>query len=133
MDERSKRWARRFDWVVVVAAVLVIPVVVIEQTKTSDSLRSAAGIANWAIWTIFLAEVTVMLALVPDRRRWLRENPLDVAIVVLTPPFLPATFQALRVFRLLRLLRLLRAMQAVRRSPRRGSSGRRCSPSSRRS
>jgi hypothetical protein len=38
-----------------------------------------------------------------------------VAIVILTPPFLPASLQAARVFRLLRLLRLLRAGILVRR------------------
>jgi voltage-gated potassium channel len=115
VDERSQRWARRFDWIVLVAAALVIPVVVIEQAETSDSVKKLAGIANWAIWLVFLAEVVFMLAIVPNRRRWLLDNPLDVAIVVLTPPFLPAGLQALRVFRLLRLLRLLRVLQAVRR------------------
>jgi voltage-gated potassium channel len=115
VDERSQRWARRFDWIVLVAAALVIPVVVIEQAETSDSVKTLAGIANWAIWLVFLAEVVFMLAIVPNRRRWLLDNPLDVAIVVLTPPFLPAGLQALRVFRLLRLLRLLRVLQAARR------------------
>jgi voltage-gated potassium channel len=115
VDERSQLWARRFDWIVLVAAALVIPVVVIEQAETSDSVKTLAGIANWAIWLVFLAEVVFMLAIVPNRRRWLLDNPLDVAIVVLTPPFLPAGLQALRVFRLLRLLRLLRVLQAARR------------------
>lgn len=115
VDERSQRWARRFDWIVLVAAALVIPVVVIEQAETSGSVKMLAGIANWAIWLVFLAEVVFMLAIVPNRRRWLLDNPLDVAIVVLTPPFLPAGLQALRVFRLLRLLRLLRVLQAARR------------------
>jgi voltage-gated potassium channel len=62
-----------------------------------------------------LVEVVVMLAVVPDRKRWLRENPLEVAIVVLTPPFLPASLQALRVFRLLRLLRLAVVVRYARR------------------
>lgn len=115
MDERSQRWARRFDWIVLVAAALVIPVVIIEQAETSGSVKTLAGIANWAIWLVFLAEVVFMLAIVPNRRRWLLDNPLDVAIVVLTPPFLPAGLQAPRVFRLLRLLRLLRVLQAARR------------------
>src|SRR5215218_7857355 len=115
MDERSERWARRFDWIVLIAAALVIPVVAIEQSDASETLRDIAGIANWVIWSIFLLEVVVMLALVPSKRAWLRSHPLDVAIVVLTPPFLPASLQALRVFRLLRLLRLLRAIQAARR------------------
>ena len=51
----------------------------------------------------------------PDRRRWLRDHPLELAIVILTPPFLPASLQAARVLRLLRLLRLLRAAPLVRR------------------
>jgi voltage-gated potassium channel len=115
VDERQRRWERRFDWIILVAAALVIPVVVIEQADTNDRLRTVAGIANWAIWLVFLAEVIFMLSIVPNRRRWLLDNPLDVAIVVLTPPFLPASLQALRVFRLLRLLRLLRVLQAARR------------------
>jgi voltage-gated potassium channel len=115
VDERSERWARRFDWIVLVAAALVIPVVAVEQAETSDTLKTAAGILNWAIWLVFLAEVVFMLSVVPNRRRWLLDNPLDVAIVVLTPPFLPASLQALRVFRLLRLLRLIRVLQAARR------------------
>ncbi len=44
-----------------------------------------------------------------------RDHPLEVAIVLLTPPFLPASLQAARVFRLLRLLRLLRAALLMRR------------------
>jgi voltage-gated potassium channel len=61
-----------------------------------------------------------MLAVVPDRGRWLRTHPLEVAIVVLTPPFLPASLQALRVFRLLRLLRLIAVVGYARRAPLRG-------------
>jgi len=56
-----------------------------------------------------------MLRVVPDRRRWLRDHPLDLAIIVLTPPFLPPALQAARVFRLLRLLRLVRAGTLARR------------------
>lgn len=115
VDEWREQWARRFDVAVLVAAALVIPVVVIEQTRTDNSLKTVAGLANWMIWLVFLAEVMFMLAVVPNRKRWLKDNPLDVAIVVLTPPFLPAGLQALRVFRLLRLLRLIRILQAVRR------------------
>jgi voltage-gated potassium channel len=47
-----------------------------------------------------------MLAVVPDRGAWLRRNPLDLFLVVFTPPVLPPGLQGLRVLRLLRLLRL---------------------------
>jgi voltage-gated potassium channel len=115
VDERTECWERRFDWIVLVAAALVIPVVGVEQSETSDWLQTLAGISNWAIWLVFFAEVVVMLAVAPNRWRWVRDHPLDIAIVVLTPPFLPPSLQALRVFRLLRLLRLIRAIQAARR------------------
>jgi voltage-gated potassium channel len=60
-------------------------------------------------------EVVVMLYVVPSKRKWLRDNPLEVAIVLFTPPFLPASLQALRVFRLLRLARLFRLAPLARR------------------
>lgn len=50
----------------------------------------------------------------PDRRAWLKRHPLDVAIVLLTPPVLPPSLQAARAFRLLRLLRLVRAFVAIK-------------------
>jgi voltage-gated potassium channel len=46
---------------------------------------------------------------------WVRKHPLEVVIVVLTPPFLPASFAALRIFRLLRLLRIVVIVGEVKR------------------
>ena len=56
-----------------------------------------------------------MLAIVPSRARYFRDHPLEVAIVLLTPPFLPESLQAARALRLLRLVRLLRIVQLARR------------------
>src|SRR5438270_11832596 len=97
-----------------VAALLVIPVVAVEQSSLGNPWRALAGVLNWIIWTAFAVELVTMLAVVPSRWRWLRTHPLEVAIVVLTPPFLPAGLQALRVVRLLRLLRLLRLAKLAR-------------------
>jgi voltage-gated potassium channel len=44
---------------------------------------------------------------VPDRRRWLIDNPIDVLIVALTPPFLPATMKIARALPVVRLVWLL--------------------------
>ncbi len=115
MDERARRWERRLEVPVLVAALLVIPVIAIEESDTGEPWRTLAGVTNWAIWLVFLGELLVMLAVVPDRWQWLRKHPLDVAIVVLTPPFAPASLQAARALRLLRLLRLLRALRIARR------------------
>jgi voltage-gated potassium channel len=115
MDERSELYERRFELPIVIAALLVIPIIVIEQSSPGEPWSTLAAVGNWVVWFMFLAEVVVMLAVVPDRARWLREHPLEIAIVVLTPPFLPASLQALRVFRLLRVLRLIGAVRYARR------------------
>jgi voltage-gated potassium channel len=115
VDERSRRIAKRFEWPVLIAALLVIPVIAIEESDVGQRWKTLAEVLNWAIWLAFALELIVMLAVVPSKATWLRENPLEVAIVVLTPPFLPASLQALRVFRLLRLLRLIRVARIARR------------------
>lgn len=115
MNERARRAERLFEVPILVAALLVIPVIAIEQSPVGEPWDTIATVGNWLIWLAFLAEVLVMLALVSDRRRWLADHPLEVAIVVLTPPFLPASLQALRVFRLLRLLRLVIVARYARR------------------
>ena len=100
--------ARRFDPWLLVAALLVIPTIIVENSDFGHGSSTAATWLNWVIWLAFLAEAITMLAIVPNRRVWLREHPLEVAIVVLTPPFLPSLLQGFRIARLLRLLRVLR-------------------------
>ena len=115
MNARAERVERFFEVPVIVAALLVLPVIVIEETTVSDTVKTIASVCNWAIWLIFVAEVTAMLIVVPNRGRWLLENPLDPLIVVLTPPVFPPGLQSLRVLRLLRLVRLLKLAQVSRR------------------
>jgi voltage-gated potassium channel len=115
MDDRAERWERRFQLPMLVAALLVIPVIVVEQSDVGEPWRTLAGLLNWAIWIAFATELVVMLTVVRNRWAWVRSHPLEIAIVVLTPPFLPASLQALRVFRLFRLLRLLRIAKLARR------------------
>ena len=98
-----------------IAAVLVIPVLVLEESNVGEPWATIGTVLNWGTWLAFLAELVVMLAVVPDRRRWLREHPVEVVTVVLTPPFLPASLAAARALRLLRLVRLLRLAVVVRR------------------
>jgi len=101
MDERSERIARFMDPFLMVAALLTLPAVTIHEAQTGTSLDAIAQGLNWATWLPFLIEVVVMLIVVPDRKRWLREHPIELVIVVLTPPVLPPGLQGLRVVRLL--------------------------------
>jgi voltage-gated potassium channel len=106
---------QRLQWPMLVAALLVVPAIAIEQSEATGTLNTVAVVINWATWLAFVAEAVLMLSVVDNRWRWIRDHPLEVAIVVVTPPFLPPSLQAARVFRLLRLLPLLRAGLLARR------------------
>ncbi len=112
---RAEATERRLERPLLLAALLTIPAIAIEQSDLGEPWDTVATVLNWTIWTAFLLEAVLMLRVVDDRWRWVREHPLEVAIVILTPPFLPASMQAARVFRLLRLLRLLRLGMLARR------------------
>lgn len=114
MDERSRRVQKQFEWPVIIAALLTIPTLVIQESHFGQPWHAVSVVLNWATWAVFLSEFAVMMWLVPRRRVWLRSHIIDVAVVFLTPPFAPAAWQAARVFRLARLLRLVRVFSVRR-------------------
>jgi voltage-gated potassium channel len=114
MDARSTRVAEALNTPMMIAAALTLPMVAISESHPGGVLEDVARVLNWVTWTAFAIELVVMLAVVPDRRKWLRHHPLDPFIVIFTPPILPAGLQSLRVLRLLRLVRLLRLAQLSR-------------------
>jgi voltage-gated potassium channel len=114
VDERSERIQARFEWPVVIAALLTIPILFIQESHLGQPWKGIGTALNWATWLTFATEVVVMLWVVPRKRTWLRTHLLDFAITILTPPFAPAAWQAGRAFRLFRLLRLLRVFSLRR-------------------
>jgi voltage-gated potassium channel len=114
MDARSERIQRSLEPLIIFATLLVLPVLVLEGVDVDEPWVSIAEFFDWVIWGVFLGQVVIMLAVVPDRRRWLATHPLDVAIVLLTPPFVPSTLTSIRLLRLLPLLRLLRLAELAR-------------------
>jgi hypothetical protein len=115
VDQRSREVERKLEPPLLALALLTIPAIALEYSDAGEPWEAIGIGLNWAIWLAFVAEVVIMLRVVPDRGRWLRDHPLDLAIVIFTPPFLPASLQAARVFRLLRLLRLAKAGVLARR------------------
>lgn len=99
---------RRFEKPLLVAAVLSIPATILEFSSVSQPWPTVGHVLNGAIWLAFAAELVAMLAVVPDRGRYLLRHPIDLAIVLLTPPLLTSSIQSIRVLRLLRVFRLLR-------------------------
>jgi len=114
VDQRSERIQQRLELPMTVAALLVIPLLFIEGANYGEPWDTIGVVLNWGTWLAFLAEAAIMLSVVPDRWRWVRDNPIDVAVLLLTPPLLGA-FAPARLLRLLRLVRLLRLGPAGRR------------------
>jgi voltage-gated potassium channel len=113
--DRVEQMQARFEVPVIIAALFVIPSMALVRADSGSGAWWAGVILNTAIWLVFVAEVAAILAVAPQRWRWIREHPLDPLIVLLTPPIMPASLQAARLLRLLRLLRLVRLGQVVRR------------------
>lgn len=108
MGQRSTHVADRLEIPLLVAGLLTAPATIIEESHLRHPWPQVAAALNWVIWLLFLAEIVIMLAVVPSRKAWLRSHPLELAIVVLTPPALLTAVQPIRLLRLLRVLRLLR-------------------------
>jgi voltage-gated potassium channel len=98
----------RFEWVVIVATLAIIPVLVIETDVESGRWRTFATAANWIIWAIFLADLAFVLAVAPRRLAALRAHWLDAAVVAVSVPVFGTFLSSLRLARLARLVRLLR-------------------------
>src|SRR5215210_6036081 len=102
--ERAAEWLRV---PLIVAAVLAIPTIIVQESDLGGLWEILASVVDWGIWATFAANLAIMVAIVPDRRRWLINNPVDVLVVVLTPPFLPATLKLARVLPIVRLVWLM--------------------------
>jgi voltage-gated potassium channel len=104
---RAERVAKWLRVPLIVAALLTIPTIIVQESNLGGFWEIITVVLDWCIWAMFTANLAIMLSIVPDRRRWLIENPLDVLIVVFTPPFLPATMKLARVLPVVRLVWLV--------------------------
>lgn len=123
LNPRAERARRYLEVPVIIAALLVLPVIVIESTVSDPFWINAAIGVNWLIWLVFLVDLVVMLVLVDDRKGYMKTGWLDLFIVVTSfPPI--TTFGITRMLRLwrigpaLRLLRLVRLAAVVTRGGR---------------
>lgn len=98
----------------VVAALLVVPSIVLDAEDPQGTLGLLASALRVVIWLIFVLEAAVLLSLSGDRARWMRSHPLELAVIVLTPPFVTAVLGAVGVLRLVRVVRLLRLVRLLR-------------------
>lgn len=116
VGHRAIRAQELMNTPLMIAAALTLPSVILSETRETGALAEIATVLNWGTWLAFVIELVVMLALVPDRLKYMRHHPVELVVVFLTPPVLPASLQAIRAIRLLRLLRLLKLTQLSRKA-----------------
>jgi|tagenome__1003787_1003787.scaffolds.fasta_scaffold20971976_3 voltage-gated potassium channel len=113
-DSRAERTARWLRTPLIVAALLSVPTIILQESDLGRAWETLASVLDWSIWAAFAANLLIMLAVVPNRRRWLVQNPLDLLIVVLTPPFLPVTFKLARVLPIVRIFWIMAVAHRLR-------------------
>jgi voltage-gated potassium channel len=89
-------------------ALLVIPVVLIEESHAPQPVKVVASVANWVIWGSFLAELVLVVVVAERRVDALKVYWLETLIVLGTAPFYVKVLSSLRLLRLVRLLRVAR-------------------------
>jgi len=109
--DRALKAERIMNVPLLIAAALTLPSVALTETDVHGSLAAIGQILNWGTWIAFATELVVMLIVVPDRKKYLLNHPVELIVVFLTPPVLPPQLQSIRAIRLLRLLRLLKLAQ----------------------
>ena len=111
---QTERLLKRLDWPLAVVALLVVPALILEDRTTNPSLRWACALVNWFVWLAFVAEFLAAFAVAADRVKYLRTSAFDLAVILLSPPFLvPDVLQSTRSLRALRIFRLLRLMRGM--------------------
>lgn len=68
LNPRAANVRRKFEIPILVAALAVVPVILLEERAASQSLLDLAYWANWAIWAAFAIEYAAVLTLTD--RRW---------------------------------------------------------------
>jgi hypothetical protein len=63
----SGRVLHPFEPLMLALALLIIPVVLVEESHAAPTLKTAAAILNWFIWVGFASEL-VVIVVVADRR-----------------------------------------------------------------
>lgn len=112
---RVERWERRAEIPLMAVALVflgayALPIV---WPAVSEATRQACEVVVNLTWGLFAVDYAIRLWLAEDRRRFVRRNLFDLAIIVLPLPLL-------RPLRLLRLVILLRVLNRVGKQSLRG-------------
>jgi voltage-gated potassium channel len=94
-----------FEPIVLVATLALVPVLVVQADVETGPWATAAELANWAIWAIFVVEFVSITLKAERKKAALRAHWLDAILVIVTVPTYGAFLSSLRLIRLARLVR----------------------------
>lgn len=123
-DPRGAAWEARLRPAILAAALAVLPLVALSLTHPHGTWHTIEVAGHLAVWLTFAVEVAVMLAVVRDRRGWIRGHRFELLVVAVSSPVVPlalAVAPALRLlvvaklFKTLKLAKLGKSMRLVRR------------------
>ncbi|MBO0683782.1 MAG: potassium channel family protein [Candidatus Dormibacteraeota bacterium] len=120
-SRRFREWWRghqleeQLEVFVLPAAVISIPLVVLEELGNRSPVLVGA---DWLVWSVFALEYGLCFVDASDKWAYVRRRWLWLLIVVVSFPLLPALFGSARFVRLLRLVRIFglgwRGLDAMR-------------------
>lgn len=87
-DESARQVEMWFHLPIVVAALIAIPAIAVQLSVTGGWRLEVANFVGWIVWTVFVLELVFGLRTATHPARWLLTHPIEVLVVVLTPPFL---------------------------------------------
>lgn len=114
---KAKRWGKRLEWPMLFLAMWIL----VDWYMRSEGQGSARGhlFTDWVIWLGFITELAIMLLVVRDRKRYLRQNWMSLVIIA---GGLPAIWGATALYagaaRMLRLMVMLGILFKVSRDMR---------------
>jgi voltage-gated potassium channel len=109
-QERTESLLKALEWPIALLAVALVPALLLEDS-TYPVVQRAARAVNWIVWLAFVVEFVARVAVAPRWSEGVRRRWFDLAIILVSPPFLvPDLFEGVKSVRALRFVRLFRAL-----------------------
>lgn len=116
-DPRGAAWEARLRVPVLLAALAVLPLVALSLTHPHGAWHHVETAGHLLVWGTFVVEVAIMLAVVRDRRAWIRGHRFELLVVLVSAPVVPlalAVAPALRLLVVAKLFKTLKLAKAVK-------------------
>jgi len=108
-NARAKRWGKRLEWPMLILALWIL----VDWYLRADGIVNGMThqITDWVIWLGFVTEMGLMLCVVDDRSRYLKQNWMSLVIICAGLPALLGDYSfyagAIRSLRLLVMVGIL--------------------------